>query len=508
MKKLLTLALLCVALGARAQTASRIELLACSNFLYSLIGQAPSLTQVSNISRFFATNSAVITSNGLVNFYGPQVAGLSNNVTTSSNTFQTLFQSLTNVGAGLIWNGSQLIATNGGAAGTNGGTLATLRTNGADMVLLASALEVTNTMDITWLGTAVGTKGVLRANAANATGTGNLVRSNTPSLTRLLVNADDGTSIASFGPSAGYTLRLPQVATNRLLYLNPLFDVAAVTMGSGLAISGGTLNGAFIPTAAGWGTNTSFQTGVTNHVDGTFAIINRSVGGFDVLTNRTETEFGEVGIVNWQVMNFPQVDTGLDVYDFNTDSILPVYGISSLDSIFHLYSPTTKIHGTANMPNLTASRLLRLDSANNIVSASFDENGLFNTNRFQTVITSNGWFRLQGTLSTAPTNQVDYLGTNALYLNKITTNLVLQFTNLWTAGVSNKVIDLYIGGSDNGINYTVTFTCPNPGGVVFKYGINSFTNGPTTVTVTNGRAWAASATAWQSNLVEVYFSHL
>lgn len=128
---------------------------------------------------------------------------------------------------------------------------------------------------------------------------------------------------------------------------------------------------------------------------------------------------------------------------------------------------------------------------------------------FSTVFVSNGVKRLRQLIpSTTTTQQIDVAaGPVAYYWTNMVTNVVLQFTNIFVASVSNSPIDFFFtGATNNGPNYTVTFTCPNPAGVDFRWGLYSASNGLTSVTVTNNARLGASLTAWDTNLVEVYYS--
>lgn len=110
--------------------------------------------------------------------------------------------------------------------------------------------------------------------------------------------------------------------------------------------------------------------------------------------------------------------------------------------------------------------------------------------------------------STSLTVQIDVAnGVSAYYWTNMVTNVVCQFTNMFVAGVTNRVIDFFFtGATNNGPNYTVTFTCPNPAGVDFRWGLFSVTNGATTFSVTNNTRFGASLTPWDTNVVEGYFS--
>jgi hypothetical protein len=106
------------------------------------------------------------------------------------------------------------------------------------------------------------------------------------------------------------------------------------------------------------------------------------------------------------------------------------------------------------------------------------------------------------------TNQIDIAsGPTAYYWTNLATNIVLQATNVWTAGVTNRTLDFFFTGHAT-LPFTVTFACPSPAGVAFRWGQNSATNGLTSFTVTNGLCVGATVTFWETNLAEAYFSHV
>lgn len=128
---------------------------------------------------------------------------------------------------------------------------------------------------------------------------------------------------------------------------------------------------------------------------------------------------------------------------------------------------------------------------------------------FDNIIVTNAFNRIRSLVpSTTTTQQIDVAtGPTAYYWTNMVTNVVCQLTNVWTASVSNRVLDFFFTGATNGgPNYTVTFNCPNPAGVIFRWGIFSATNGATSFTVTNNVRVGASLTIWDTNLVEAYFS--
>lgn len=110
--------------------------------------------------------------------------------------------------------------------------------------------------------------------------------------------------------------------------------------------------------------------------------------------------------------------------------------------------------------------------------------------------------------ATGTTQQVDVItAQNNWFLTNAVTNIVFQFTNVWTMGVSNRTFEFFFeGATNNGPTYTASFNCPNPGGVVFKWGGNSPTNGNSDVTIRAGQTASAYLKFWRSNLVEAYCS--
>ena len=113
------------------------------------------------------------------------------------------------------------------------------------------------------------------------------------------------------------------------------------------------------------------------------------------------------------------------------------------------------------------------------------------------------------TNSTSLTNIIDVTsGGSYYYLSNMVTNVVFNITNTMQLGNStNKTLNFFFTGATNGgPNYTVTFACPSPSGFVFRWGINSATNGSSsTFTVTNNYAVGASLTFWASNFAECYY---
>lgn len=110
--------------------------------------------------------------------------------------------------------------------------------------------------------------------------------------------------------------------------------------------------------------------------------------------------------------------------------------------------------------------------------------------------------------STVRVNQIDIASkVRSYYWTNMVTNITLQLTNVFNLGPANRTIDFFFtGATNNGPNFTATFTCPAPGGVIFRWGLFSTTNGTTTFTVTNNAALGVSLTLWDTNLVEGYSS--
>jgi hypothetical protein len=103
------------------------------------------------------------------------------------------------------------------------------------------------------------------------------------------------------------------------------------------------------------------------------------------------------------------------------------------------------------------------------------------------------------------TNQLDIAsGPQALVWTNMSTNVVIQCTNVWTADVTNRTIDmLFI--NDSATNQYVTLNCPTPGGVTFHW-LACRTNGATSFTVTNGGAASFCLTFWRTNVAEGLFT--
>lgn len=107
--------------------------------------------------------------------------------------------------------------------------------------------------------------------------------------------------------------------------------------------------------------------------------------------------------------------------------------------------------------------------------------------------------------STVTTQQIDVVaGPSVYYWPLVNSNIVCQFTNMWTSQVSNRVIDFFFNGG--AADKTVTFVCPNPGGVAFRWGVFSVTNGATSFTITNGHTGSASTSPFDTNVIEGFYS--
>lgn len=524
MKRILSILVLLITLTCvRAAQVSDIQLNFASNYLYSLIGGQVSSVQASNIARFFATNSAIVTSNAL------RTQLLSGDSATSNALF-ALWQQITNVGSGLVWNG-QLVATNtGGGAGTNGGTISQVSTGLVVVSLNPTNIVFTNSDDILLNGAAVGVSAKIQATLASTTGSGAVVKSNAAVMTAAILQA----STFSNGTINASTINTSTF--NRGIFNGPYIQSTQTNA----AYAGGA-NGDFLQVSLAASSGSTFSNN----------LVNVSGAQFRSAWEQTATSF--------------EYDFGLNAVFYGDGSMLPLMSYSNLEARFRYYQPldiaatlyddvplrlranstqTSNLLEFINWDgspfNLAISSagailtpqipLIGLPNSANAIVANNDVGfGLANarTNKSLTgasgivvhhtansIVVSNtalvnGEFNFQTNLTSATTQQIDYAyGPADYFWTKISTNMVFQFTNLWIAGISNRTINFYVGGSDDGNNYTVTFVCPNPGGVTFKYGLNSLTNGATTVTVTNARAWAASATPWKSNLVEVYHSHL
>lgn len=128
---------------------------------------------------------------------------------------------------------------------------------------------------------------------------------------------------------------------------------------------------------------------------------------------------------------------------------------------------------------------------------------------FNTFIVTNGIDFAQSNMdSTITTNQLDFsTGPSDFSWTNMVTNVVCQFTNIWTGGVTNRKYNFFFeGATNNGPNYTVTFLVPNPDGVVFRWGAINPTNGASSFTVTNNHGASASLTLWNTNRIEAFYS--
>lgn len=403
------------------------------------------------------------------------VAATDLRLTVASNYLYSLIGAKGDVTTAQLNFASNYLWSVSGMGGGTGVTLAELL-NASNVLRIASATVGTNTTNhanaisvaLSNLSYAIGANGT-NYSLAGATALTNLINTRSVNLSNYVdsrsVNASNlsyaiGANSTNFTRSTGADLTnlVYIVGLNTTNYASTLFQIASARFTN------------YITTMNGRGTNT-FLTDSTNKVQ------NASIAMLDVDGNPIAlfgAPFGDL----YTKFQLPQLDQ---------DTILFVDSANAVESL----TIGSGLVLDTNFPPTLSS-----------VVSSF-------TNIFDTVLTTNGWFRLQTNLSTSVTQQVDYAnGPSAYYLTKIATNRVFQFTNVWVAGVSNRVIDFFLGGSDNAIDYTVTFLCPNPAGVVFQWGVNSVTNGPTTVTVTNGMALGVSITGWQSNTFEGYFSHV
>jgi len=162
--------------------------------------------------------------------------------------------------------------------------------------------------------------------------------------------------------------------------------------------------------------------------------------------------------------------------------------------------------------NSTTLRFYGLEQGSNVVLSSTSTSIVVNAstpNTFDNIVLTNGVNHIRKQVnSTLTTNQINVAtGPQYYFWTNMVTNVVLQITNTWSIGVTNRTLDFFFTGATNtGPNYTVTFTCPNPSGFVFRWGLYSITNGGTSFTITNNMAAGASITFWETNLAECYFS--
>jgi len=132
--------------------------------------------------------------------------------------------------------------------------------------------------------------------------------------------------------------------------------------------------------------------------------------------------------------------------------------------------------------------------------------------QFDTITLTNGDSHISSLISsTATSAQIDVArGPIYYYMTNMMTNIVLQLTNMFGIGdTTNRTLNFFFNGTtNNGPNYTVGFSCPNPGGVAIRWGVNSATNGNSDLILTNSKAASVSITLWRSNVVEGFLSQL
>jgi hypothetical protein len=169
-----------------------------------------------------------------------------------------------------------------------------------------------------------------------------------------------------------------------------------------------------------------------------------------------------------------------------------------------LASNNVRVAAGANVTVTTSSssglRIYTVASSSSIsgLSANFDS-----------ITVTNAFNRIRSLVpSTTLVKQIDFAtGPTAYYWTNMVTNITLQITNTWVGSVSNRVIDFFFTGATNtGPNYTVTFSCPDPSGLIFRWGTYSVTNGANAFAVTNNSGAGVSLTLWDTNLIEAYYS--
>ncbi|SRR6266498_2891056 len=191
--------------------------------------------------------------------------------------------------------------------------------------------------------------------------------------------------------------------------------------------------------------------------------------------------------------------TNLVVYNVLVVSNVYVTNLfSGKISVTNLYSTNIYVSNIYGQTIITTNLYV-----SNIVAQTIVVSG---GSTFDNITVTNGVNHVRSSVnSSSTTNQIDAArGPQYYYWTNMVTNVVLQVTNVFPLGITNRTLDFFFTGGSS--DYTVTFSCPNPGGVVFHWGQWSATNGATSFTVTNGHAAGAALTFWESNLVEGYFS--
>lgn len=329
----------------------------------------------------------------------------------------------------------------------------------------------------------------------NATGPTNLALSSNATVKPLVLGAGGGVFAAEQG-------------TNAVLHTTPTSVVFSAVGDINTATNMGTSNATVKPVlldkvgAALRFFNLQIGTNIVGYMTATSIVINADLGAFDSLPELQDVADAFASLANGDVLTYHAasgkwtnaVPPGAAGGEANTGSNLgtgwPTY--DSKDTVDLRFNTWTNGWGLLSSSNGNTFTM-RLDTAIKV----------------DNILATNAIGRLRSLVtSTATTNQIDIAsGPQAYYWTNMVTNIVLQVTNVWTAGVTNRSIDFFFtGATNNGPTYTVTFDCPNPAGVNFRWGWNSATNGATSFSVTNSQRAAATLTMWETNVGEAFFS--
>jgi len=234
-----------------------------------------------------------------------------------------------------------------------------------------------------------------------------------------------------------------------------------------------------------------------------------------------QTGVGNTNDVNWN-------DTGITgLKDGGNSALWILYGWSSGNTGSFGWGPgpsslaltngglIVAVRDTATIPlrtvgfSATTANLISIES-NSVPLVTVSSSGNLQASNGVYIA---GMYRKQALLvtSTALTAQIDGTLQNSYRWTNMVTNITCQLTNI----VEGQEIDYYFtGGTNTGPNYTVSYTVPNPSGVLIHWG-DGITNGPTSFTVTNNTRVAAFTKAWleftngvTTTNFEAYFRYL
>lgn len=227
-----------------------------------------------------------------------------------------------------------------------------------------------------------------------------------------------------------------------------------------------------------------------------------------VINNETilQTNFVNVTITT----NLTVINTNIANYTITTNLIVYQTNIVNQTITTNLTVINNETINQTNFVNYTITTNLTV--INEFITTNITVTGnlkVVNSSFFNTEVVTNGISEIQSNAdSTQTTNMFNFgLGTRWYYWTNMVTNVVVQLTNVWGGGVSNRTMNFFFTGATNGgPNYTVLFTVPNPAGVAFRWGVFNPTNGATSFTVTNNSTASAVLTLWNTNVIEAFYS--